>query len=180
MYGDRDVVSDRAVRSGLVVISTLILQLFAGIGKRHEPVGIQAFGSELAVERFDEPIVRRLAWTREVQCYAVRIGPEIHISGDELTAIVDPDRLRTPDLSAHVFKRPDDILAAVGEARIGCGAEARMGVDHGQGTELPTGSQLIMNEVQRPDLVRSSRPLTIFTQLRLHTALGMLVSQLQP
>ena len=65
MCGDRDVVSDRAVRSDLVVVSTPILQLFVGIGKVHEPVGIQAFGSEFAVERFDEPVVRRLAWTRE-------------------------------------------------------------------------------------------------------------------
>lgn len=83
---------------------------------RHESVRIQAFGSELAVERFYEPIVRRLAWTGEVQCHAVRIGPEIHISGDELAAIVDPDRLRITEPPAHVFKRPIDMLATIGEA----------------------------------------------------------------
>ena len=51
MHGDRDVVSDRAVRSVFVVVSTPIFQLFAGVGKAHEPVGVQAFRPELAVER---------------------------------------------------------------------------------------------------------------------------------
>lgn len=55
--GDRDVVSDRAVGSVFVVVSTPILQLFAGVGKAHEPVGVQAFRSELAVERLDEAVV---------------------------------------------------------------------------------------------------------------------------
>jgi len=87
MHGDRDVVSDRAVRSVLVVVSTPILQLFAGVGKAHEPVGIQALGPELAVERLDEPIVGGFAGPREVQNDVVGIGPEIEIPGDELTAV---------------------------------------------------------------------------------------------
>lgn len=41
---DRDVVSDRAVGPNLVVVSTPILQLFAGIGKRQEPMRVQALG----------------------------------------------------------------------------------------------------------------------------------------
>lgn len=44
MQGDRDVVSDRAVGSDLVVVPTPILQFFAGVGKAHEPVLVQAFG----------------------------------------------------------------------------------------------------------------------------------------
>ena len=61
MHGDRDVVSDRAVGPVLVVVPTPILQLFAGIRKAHEPVRVQAFGPELAVESFDEPVVGRFA-----------------------------------------------------------------------------------------------------------------------
>lgn len=62
-----DVVSDRAVVAVLIVVSTPILQLFTGIGKAHEPMGIQALGAELAVERFGEPVVGRLSKTGEVQ-----------------------------------------------------------------------------------------------------------------
>lgn len=189
-----------------IQVSTPILQLFAGIGKRHEPVRVQAFRPELAVERFYEAIVRRLAslslfsckqlpgsGAREIQCHAVRIGPKIHISGDELAAIIDPVRLRIADLSAHAFKRLDHILATVREPWVSRRAITRMRIDYRQDAQFPTGCQLIMNEVHRlsggrrmlafaesPNLVRSNRLLAIVTQLRLNTALGMLVSQLQP
>lgn len=45
-----DVVSNGAVWSVVVVVSTPILQLFAGIRKAHEPMCVQALGPELAVE----------------------------------------------------------------------------------------------------------------------------------
>ena len=61
MQGDRDVVSDRRVRTFLIVVSTPSLQLFSGIRKGQEPVGVQAFGPELAVERLDEAVVGRFA-----------------------------------------------------------------------------------------------------------------------
>ena len=93
MHRDRDVVSDRAVRSNLVVVSAPSFQLFAGVGKAHEPVGVQAFRPQLAVERLDEAVVGRLAGPGEVQGDVVGIGPEIEVAGDELAAVVDPDRL---------------------------------------------------------------------------------------
>ena len=74
--------------SDLIVVSAPILQLFAGIGKAHEPVGVQAFRPELAVKRLDEPIVGRLARPREVERDVVGIGPEIEVPGDELAAVV--------------------------------------------------------------------------------------------
>ena len=58
---DRDVVSDRAVGPNLVVVSAPILQLFAGIGKRQEPMRVQALRPKPAVDRFDEVVVRGLA-----------------------------------------------------------------------------------------------------------------------
>ncbi len=51
MDGDRDVVSDRAVETVPVVVPTPSLQLFAGVGKRQEPVCVQPLRSQLAVER---------------------------------------------------------------------------------------------------------------------------------
>ena len=49
MHGNRDVVSDRAVGSVLVVVPAPILQLFAGVGKAHEPMAVQTLRPELAV-----------------------------------------------------------------------------------------------------------------------------------
>ena len=61
MQSDRDVISDRTMRSVLVVVSTPSLQFFLRVCKAHEPVRVQAFGPELAVERLDEAVVRGLA-----------------------------------------------------------------------------------------------------------------------
>lgn len=71
-------------------MSTLIIQLFAGICKAHAPVRVQALGPELAVERLDEAVVCRLARSREVQRGLLGAGPQIEISGDKFAAVVDP------------------------------------------------------------------------------------------
>ena len=84
MQVDRHIVTDRAVRADLVVVPAPSLQLFAGIRKIHEPVGVQTFRPQLAVERFDEAVVGRLAGPGEVQGDLVDIGPEVQVAGDEL------------------------------------------------------------------------------------------------
>ena len=50
-----------------VVVSTPILHFLPCVVKAQEPVRVQAFASELAVEGFDEAVVGRLARPREVQ-----------------------------------------------------------------------------------------------------------------
>lgn len=47
---DRDLVPDRTMRAHLVVLSAPILQLFSGVGKGQEPMGVQALRPEAAVE----------------------------------------------------------------------------------------------------------------------------------
>jgi hypothetical protein len=61
MHGDHDVISDRDVGSVLGVVPTPILQLFAGVGKTHEAVRVQAFRFELAVESLDQALVGGLS-----------------------------------------------------------------------------------------------------------------------
>lgn len=74
MQCDRDVVSDRRMRSILIVVSTPILHLFAGVRKRQEPMGVQTFRPELAVEGFDEAIISRLSRPGEVQRNAALVS----------------------------------------------------------------------------------------------------------
>ncbi len=50
-------IPDRAMRSLFLIVSTPRLQLFASIFQRQEPVRVQAFAAQLAVERLDERIV---------------------------------------------------------------------------------------------------------------------------
>ena len=64
----------------LFVVSAPILQLGTGVVKGHEPVGVQAFGAETAIEGFDEGIVGRLARPGEVESDAVGVSPEIEVA----------------------------------------------------------------------------------------------------
>lgn len=61
MQGDRDVISDRAVGSVLVLLPKPSLQFLLCARKAHEPVRVQSFRPELAVERLDQAIIGGLA-----------------------------------------------------------------------------------------------------------------------
>ena len=87
----RRLVADCAVWSNLVVVSTPFLHFLPGVVKAHEPVSIQTFGPELAVEGLDEGIVSRLAGPGEVERHTFRVGPQVEIARDELGALIDPD-----------------------------------------------------------------------------------------
>ena len=77
---DRRLLADCAVWALLVVVLTPILQFFLRVDKAHEPMGIQTFRSEAAVERLDECIVGGPAWPREVQGNATLVGPQIQVA----------------------------------------------------------------------------------------------------
>ena len=114
----RRFVADRTVWTHLVVVSTPSLAFCAGFVEAQKPIRIQAFRSELAVERFDEGIVGRLAWSAEVQRHAFHVRPEIELLADELRTVVDTDRLRVAKLDGAPFERLDDIAAAIGVTNI--------------------------------------------------------------
>src|SRR5688572_6092759 len=56
-----------SVRIRRSIMPTPSLQLFGRIRKRQEPVGVQTFSPEPAIEGFDERVVRRLSWPRAVE-----------------------------------------------------------------------------------------------------------------
>ena len=87
----------------LVVVTAPSLQLFGCVGKGEEPVGVQAFGPKSPVERFNEGVVSGLPGPGEVQDDAATVGPQIQVTGDELRALVDPDRLRKANLGADAI-----------------------------------------------------------------------------
>ena len=98
----RRLVTDGAVRSNPVIVSTPFLHFLPGVVKAHEPVSVQTFGPELAVERLDEGVVGRLAGPGEVERHAFRVGPQVEIAGDELGALIDTDRARIAVLPAYL------------------------------------------------------------------------------
>ncbi len=139
---------------------------------------VEAFGPELAVERLDVAVVGWLARAREVERHAALIGPEIKIAGDELRALVDPDRAREAMLPANLLEDFNDIRPSEVEADIQCRREAREGVDNGEHAELALRRQLIVHEVHCPDLICSRGWPPILAQLRLNPAFRRLVAEL--
>ena len=139
----------------LVVGSAASLQLRARIVKAHEPMRVQAFPAQLAVERLDERIVGRLPWPREIERHAMRIGPEIQVARDEFTALVNAYALWIADGPANPLERTHDIFRAVAEPRINHRRELRKDIHHRQNTKLPARRQLVMDKIHGPDLVRS-------------------------
>lgn len=119
-------------------------------------MSVETFASDLAVERFYEGIVRRFARTREVECYIVRVGPEIEVSGYELAALVDTDRSRITDLTADPFQSPHDVFGAIVKLWIDDGGERREGIDNRQNTDLVPESELVVHEVHSQRLLANA------------------------
>src|SRR5690606_8305645 len=65
------------------------------------------------------------------------------------------------------------------EPWINHGGEAGKGINNRQNAHFATSRQLVMNEIHCPDLVGMGCVLPVFSELRLHTALGHLVAELQ-
>ena len=63
----------------------------------------QTFCSELAVEGFDEGVVRRLARAREVENDTTLVSPKVEIAGDKLGALVDTDGGWQTDIPSDPF-----------------------------------------------------------------------------
>jgi hypothetical protein len=77
-----------------------------------EPVGVQALGSKLAVQAFDERVVGRLSGPAEVERDTAHEGPQVELLVDELRPVVEPECFRAADLLPNPFEDVDDIGAA--------------------------------------------------------------------
>ena len=97
------------MRSLLVVVSTPSLAFSPRVVEVHEPVCVQAFRAELAIEGFDEGVVGRFVRAGEVQGDTTPVCPEIEVARNELRPLIYPDRLGEPELPADVFDDLDNI-----------------------------------------------------------------------
>src|ERR1700722_13834812 len=147
-------VADGTVWPYLVVVSTPSLAFSACVVEAHEPVGIQAFGAELAVERFDKGVVGRFAWPAKVERDAFHVRPEIQFLADKLRAIVDADGPGITKLGCTAFESFNNIFAGIALANSVGRRQARERVDDGQRAYLRSFEELVVHKVHRPDVVR--------------------------
>jgi len=159
-----------------IVVSAPSLHFLLGVRKGQEPVSVEAFGPEAAVEGLDERVVGRFAGPREVQRDAALVGPQVKITRHKLAALIDADRCREPHFLAGPFQHLHDVGAAEGEPRRQGRREAGEGIDNREHAQLVSGRQLVMDEVHRPGLVRSCGRAAIIAQLGLDPALRRFVA----
>ncbi len=95
--------------SVVVVVPAPFLQLLPGIFKAHEPVGVQAFRPQLAVERLNERIVGGLSGPAEVQRDIMGVRPQVQVTRDELRSLIDADRAGIAGLCADPFQGRHDM-----------------------------------------------------------------------
>ena len=99
------------MRTELVVVPSPAFYFVSGVLQRHEPVHVQAFVPEAAVERFDMRVVRRCAGAGVIELDLVEVRPGVQRSGDELRPVVDLDPLRQPAGCLDFFELVADLLA---------------------------------------------------------------------
>src|SRR3546814_15254937 len=115
-------------------------------------MGVQAVRPQQAVERVDERVVGRLAGAREVEDDAALISPEIEIAGDELRALLHPDRLGIAGLPAHPVQGRGPVLPAVAEPRAAHRRAAWDGIQHRQYPDPAAGYKFVGHYVTGPKM----------------------------
>ena len=106
------------MRPELVVVQPPLLDLLLGVFHRQEPVDVQAFVPERAVERLDRCVIHRFTGSREVQRDPVFIGPLSQSSGDKFGAVVALDAVRGTPVLDQPLNNPGDIRASQALARL--------------------------------------------------------------
>lgn len=151
--------AERAVRAYFVVIASPSRDCRLHVLQRGEPVFVEAFVAELAVEALDAGVLGGLAWLDQQQLHAVGDGPLVEGSSGELRPLIGPDHGRIAAEAAHHFQDVGHALPvdAAGDRDL----HGLLGavVDHSQALDRPAVGQGVEHEVHRPGVVRTGRDL---------------------
>jgi hypothetical protein len=105
-------IAESAVGPFFVVIPLPSFDFVTGIVQAEEPVFVEAFLPESAMERLDINVVCRLPRTREVQSDVVPVSLEIDVLRDKLGAVVHPDPPRSSVILHDLLQDRDHLAAA--------------------------------------------------------------------
>ncbi len=130
-----------------------------GVVKRKKPVLIEALGTQPAVEGFDDPIVRRLSGTTEVQTHALQVRPLVQPLARKLAAVIHADlRWERSPIGRDPVEHAGDIIATQAAGHLDRQAFACEVIDYRQEPEATPIEELVGHEIHAPALVGVSRP----------------------
>src|SRR5690606_8073008 len=94
-----------------IVVLPPLLDELPGMAHRHEPMLVQAFISELAVEALDITILLRFAGLNEAQLQPHSVSPFIQRLADEFRAVINRDAFGQATALCQPLQYIDDPLA---------------------------------------------------------------------
>jgi hypothetical protein len=103
--GVRGQATERRMGLGFIVISPPLFNPLPGIGHREEPLCVQAFGPQAAVERLNVGTIRGRSGSGEVDLHPVQIRPLVQHSVGKSWAIVHPQALRPAAAPGDLIER---------------------------------------------------------------------------
>jgi hypothetical protein len=150
-------VAQCCVRPALIVLPSPSLDLPLSVFQAQEPIRVQAFFPQPAVERFHVRVVGRLSWSAEIQRYSVSVSPSVQSFRNEFRAVVHANRFRHASLGHDPFQYrrnllPLDALAHSNRQTFACEV-----INNGQRAEPPSIKQRIRNKIHRPAVIRTPR-----------------------
>ena len=153
----RRLVIERAMRSPLVVVPPPAGDDGPRRRQIFEPVVVQAFVSEPAVEALDVGVLRRLPGRDQLQLDTMSVGPLVEGSPGELRPLIGPNRARTTSEDDGLIEHTGHVLAR--DAVVDDDVDGLLGevVDDRQAFQTSTVVESVHHEVHRPDLIRPGR-----------------------
>lgn len=129
----------------------------AGITQAQEPMLVQAFVTHAAMETLAVGVLDRFARVDELQVNAMLAGPLAQHVADEFRAIVQDDLCGEWALTSQSVQDADD--AASRQTGVDFQGERLPGedIDDAQDPDRAAGGQRVVQEIQRPLLIRTVR-----------------------
>lgn len=130
-------------------------------------------------ERLYERVARRLAWPRDVERDATRLGPQNKFARHELNHLIDADHPPKVMPADDTFEHLDLTGTAQAKSQPDRRLEPAERIDDGQDAAFRPQCKLIVHDVHLQDPVRAWTRRAIRAQSRRHAALRYLVAHLQ-
>lgn len=121
-----------------------------------EPAGVKTLVAQPSVEAFNESVLNRLSRFNVIELDSVIDSPREKVTAGEFAAVIHANPFWSATLRDHTVQRTGN--ATAGQTGIDFQGEAFAGegVDNRQYADRPPVGQTIVNEIERPLLIRLS------------------------
>ncbi len=144
---------DAAVRSGFVVVTAPACDFASRIGQTREPVLVETFVPEAAVEALNVGILRRTAWLNQHVFDLVHLCPCQKGSGRKLGAVVGSDGPWVAAELRRLVKQTCDVARTHAKVHRDLHALATEIIDHRQAFDPSPCGQTVAHEIHAPGLI---------------------------